>query len=102
MQAYRISIADVDGPKVAHADGDLDTIAYVARRAKDAMADAKKGTEFAVAVHALDTLGGTIIRPVVSVTADAEVAAYVLTKRVTAERKVNADEKEMDATPTAE
>lgn len=90
MQSYRISIADVDGPKVAHADGDLDTMAYVARKAKGVMLAAKTGAEFAVAVHEVDTLGGTTTRTVAAVTADAEVASYVLTKRLAAERKLSA------------
>lgn len=87
MMTYRIEITQVDGPAVAKADGDLDAMAYHVRRAKAALSEAKEGTEFSVFVAATTEIGGPITRTVAAVTADGEVAAYVLTKRIQAERK---------------
>lgn len=87
MQSYRIEIAQVDGPRIAQADGDLAAMAYHARQAKEAMAEAKEGAEFTVYVGATVEIGGPVTRTVAAVTADGEVAAYVLTKRIAAERK---------------
>lgn len=69
----------------AHAFGDLDTIAYVAKKAGAAIADVKGN--ITLALNEVDAIGGQATREVVGVTANAKVVATVLRGELTAERR---------------
>jgi hypothetical protein len=74
-------------PGVASAYGDLDAMAYHARRAAAEMAEAKEGTEFSVYLAVVENIPGDAVRVLTEVTGDADVITYVLRRKLAAERK---------------
>lgn len=90
MNNYHIEILQPnDGfkPNVhyAHAFGDLDTIAYVGKKAIAAI-EGVQGN-IVLILNEVDSIGGQAIREVVAVTANAKVVATVLKGELTTERK---------------
>ena len=90
MNNYHIEILQPnDGfkPNVhyAHAFGDLDTIAYVGKKAIAAI-EGVQGN-IVLILNEVDSIGGQAIREVVGVTANAKVVATVLKGELTTERK---------------
>lgn len=91
MTTYQIQIfRNTDDPYVrneqyAHAFGDLETIAYIAKKASAAIADVPGN--ITLALNETDAIGGQAVREVVAVTANAKVVATVLKGELTSERK---------------
>lgn len=91
-KTYRIDIAGTESGAIAEAYGDLDVVLYIARKAKTTMLEAAAGAEFAVTVQEVDRIGGNVLATLVSFTGDAEVAGYVLAKKLRALAKAEAAE----------
>jgi hypothetical protein len=89
MKTYHLSVEDItkDGNAVyvASAYGDLDTMAYVARKANKTM-EATEGGQFSVNLVEVENILGDEVRTIVETRGDAEVCAYVLNKRIRSER----------------
>jgi hypothetical protein len=73
------------GRSLASAFGDLETMAYIAKKAVKEI-EGKEGT-FVLDLAEVNGFGGTTIRNVVSLTADADVVVTVLKGKLTSERK---------------
>lgn len=78
---YRISVSTNDQP-IADAHGDLETIAYHVRKL-----NLQPDTEYSAELLELAAIHGDELRTVASITGDAEIVNYVLTKRLRQERK---------------
>lgn len=80
MNTYYIFIRDEkNGVPIADAHGELDVIQYVARKAKDAM---DRDATYSVDLSATDGIGQDSGAPVLTLTADGDVLAMVLTKKL--------------------
>lgn len=91
---YLISVETADGPEeavaYAYAYGDLPTMQYITRRVDATLAGVDNGTTFKATLGEVARVGSSIItRVLAAVTGDADVVAYVLRKKVAAERKAN-------------
>jgi hypothetical protein len=85
MTTYLIEVADITSDRnIAHAYGDLDAMAYHARRLKaDHLVD---GHVYALKVTEAAGVLGDERRTVAEVTGEAEIVTYVLNKRLRGER----------------
>lgn len=80
---YQIQVSSVEsGEALAQAYGDVDTMAYVGR--KLGLGEDK---EYRIEVTEHEKIGGEPTRSLVSLTADGEIVALMLKKKLTAERK---------------
>jgi hypothetical protein len=79
-------IGESGNTHLASAYGDLDVLTYIGRKVGNLLKDAPNGAQFAV--HVVETQGieGGELRTVIEVTADGDVAAYVLAKKLRSER----------------
>jgi hypothetical protein len=87
-KAYSIEITGDEG-NLTIAFGDLDTMAYLARRAEKTMAEAKEGTEFSLNLSEVEHIGGSPVRSLAALKGDADVITYVLRKKLAGERKAS-------------
>ena len=93
MKSYHIEIVQQPSDEnpfnpathYAHAFGDLDTIAYVGKKAAAAI-EGVQGN-ITLTLNEVDAIGGQAVREVVAVTANAKVVATVLKGELTSERK---------------
>jgi hypothetical protein len=90
MKTYHLSVNGIteqgtEGAYLASAYGDLDTMAYVARKANKAM-EGIEGGQFSVNLVEVENILGDETRTIVETRGDAEVCAYVLNKRIRSER----------------
>jgi hypothetical protein len=67
---------------LAYAYGDLDTMAYLARKLRAELEDA----QYTVTLAEVETVKGAATRTVAAVTGDGDTVGYVLSKRLKAER----------------
>lgn len=94
---YLISVETADGPEetvaYAYAYGDLPVMQYIIRQLDATLAGVDGGTTFKATLGEVPRVGSSIIsRTLAAVTGDADVVAYVLRKKVAAERKATAPE----------
>jgi hypothetical protein len=92
---YHIDIESVSGDdelsdanrhrQLASAFGDLDTMSYIAKKAVKEIEGADGS--FSLVLDEVNGFGGTTIRKVVALTADADVVVTVLKGKLTSERK---------------
>lgn len=83
MTAYLLTIENVSDEKLtAYSYGDVDLIAYVARKA---LADATG--DVSARITEVDEFGGKETRVVTSVSGDSETVGYVVRKKLGQERK---------------
>jgi hypothetical protein len=89
---YHIDIESVSGDEIsdgnrslASAFGDLDTISYIAKKAVKEIEGADGS--FSLTLDEVNGFGGTAVRKVVALTADADVVVTVLKGKLTSERK---------------
>jgi len=75
---------------LARVHGDIDTVAYVARKLS---LDAE--TEYAAVLQQVETIGGAVVRNLSALETNGEDVAFLVKKKITAERKAL-------ATPAAE
>lgn len=86
-KTYSLTIEDSQDV-YARTDGDIDVIAYVARRVISQDLDEKE--TYTVAFSETEGIGSDVdVRDVLRVTADGELISLLLKKRLTAERKAN-------------
>lgn len=94
-KTYRLAVENADGVSLADADGDIDVVAYVNRKLR---LDEATGS-FKASLEETDGISGQETRNILSMTADAEVVAFYLKRKITAERKA---EKPAEAENTRE
>jgi len=75
-----------NGRPIANTYGDLDIIAYVARKAEKLISDSGS-QEASLTLVEVDAIGGANLRTVATLTADAETVGLVLKRRITTERR---------------
>lgn len=97
---YHIDV-ESEGVTVANAYGDLDIIAYVARKAEAAI-KAGDGQTASLTFIEVESIGGNQKRQIVSLNADAETVGLVLKGRITNERKMNRVEHAANDTTSVE
>lgn len=91
METYRIAITEKGTETgIAQADGDLDTIAYVSRKATETVDAAKDGAEFTVVLSRTDGINRPATTHLLDVSVDAEWVGPMLKKKIAAERKASA------------
>lgn len=77
-----------DGLAIANAYGDLDIIAYVAKKAEK-LIGSSNAQEASLTLVEVERIGGANVRTIATLTADAETVAMVLKGRIANERKAN-------------
>lgn len=90
-KTYHISVerTDAEGERVeflASAYGDIDLVGYVGRKVGKALKEAPAGGQYFVNIVETDGICGDEARTVITVTADADLAAYALNQKIRAER----------------
>lgn len=99
-KTYHLDVTTIESDlAIANTYGDLDIIAYVARKAEGLLKKLDSASAASVTLVEVAGIGGDTRRTIVTLTADVDTVGMVLRKRISAERKAVAGESTAE-TPT--
>lgn len=88
-KVYHLDVTAIDTSvgAIANAYGDLDIVAYVARKAEKQLKELDSSAAASVTLVEVKAIDAETIRTIVTLTADVDTVGLVLRKRISAERK---------------